>query len=306
MTATTMLRRLLAAETLFYALVARWLCGLDWPATAILFVVVAMALGGRACVIFTTYAWAHRYRSPVPPDQRVGALGFLRMALAEYVAFIALFSVVQPFERSFLGADRLAPNRPGRPPVLLVHGYQCNRGFWRWQRRRLEQAGWTVATVNLNPVFAAIDDYAARLRERIEEVCAATGADRVVLVGHSMGGLAARAYLRAHGTARIARLVTLGSPHHGSRLALLGPGANARQMEPASPWLAALNAPNAVPLPAATVAAMSPYDNYVMPQDSAVLDGARNVAIGAVGHLAMAFSPAVTQFLLAELAGASE
>lgn len=302
MTTTMLLRLMLAGEALFYALIVRLLCGLDWPAAAIAFVVVAMALCGRAFLILATYVVAHLFRSPVPPAQRAGPFALLRMALAEYAAFIALFTVVQPFERLFLGADRLTPNAAGRLPLLLVHGYQCTRGFWRWQRRRLERAGWTVATLNLDPVFASIDSYGAQLGRRIEEVCAATGAPQVVLVGHSMGGLAARAYLRAHGTARVAKLVTLGTPHRGSRLALLGSGPNARQMEPESAWLAALNAPGAAPLPADTVAAMSPYDNYVMPQDGAALNGARNVAIGAVGHLAMAFAPAVTRFLLAELA----
>lgn len=303
MTPTTLLRLILLGEAGFYVLVARQLAGLGWPGTAIAFAIAAMALSGRAVIVATTYIFAAAFRAPLPPGQRAGLAALLRMALVEYAAFIAVFTLVSPIERLFLGADRLGKLPVGRLPVLLVHGYQCNRGFWFWQRRRLERAGWTVATLDLGPVFASIDAYGETIRARIEEISAVTGADRVVLVGHSMGGLAARAYLRAHGAARVAKLVTLGTPHHGSRLALLGVGPNARQMEPQSAWLAALNAPGATPLPPA-VSARSPYDNYVMPQDSPLLAGARDVVLGPVGHLTMAWSAAVTRLLLDELATA--
>ena len=299
MTATTLMRLVLLGEALFYAFVASLLHRAGWQGGCIAAAIVALALSGRGVMIFNTYVFAHQFRAPLPAGQALGLFGFLRMALMEWVAYVALFSLVQPLERFLLGADRLTRHASGRLPVLLVHGYQCNRGTWLWQRTRLERAGWTVATVNLDPVFASIDHGGELIAQRIEEICAATGAARVVLVGHSMGGLAARAYLRAHGTARVAKLVTLGTPHNGSRLAKLGAGINARQMEPGSAWLAALN--REAPLPTDTVSARSLYDNYVMPQDSPLLVGTRDVLLGPVGHLTMAFSPAVTRLLLAEL-----
>jgi pimeloyl-ACP methyl ester carboxylesterase len=92
----------------------------------------------------------------------------MRLALEEYLAFILVFTVVQPFERLFMGADRLRP-AGDRPPLLLVHGYECNRGFWWRLRARLEGAGWIVATVNLEPVFAGIDAYADVIARRVLE-----------------------------------------------------------------------------------------------------------------------------------------
>ena len=64
---------------------------------------------------------------------------------------------------------------------------------------------------------------------------AATGAARVIMVGHRMGGLASRADLRRHGSDRVARLIRPGSPHHGSGIAHLGPGRNARLMTLGAP-----------------------------------------------------------------------
>ena len=82
--------------------------------------------------------------------------------------------------------DRSAP---GRIPILLVHGYLCNRGLWWWLRRRLRARRHVVATINLEPPLAGVDRLAAQLGERIEALLAETGAEKVLLVTHSMGGL---------------------------------------------------------------------------------------------------------------------
>lgn len=301
MAASTLHRLMLAGEAVLYLLLG-WLlvswCG--WAARQAVGLAMILAVLGRTFVIATTFAFSRAYAAPPPAGCAIGAGRGLAMALRELAAFCLLFSVVMPFERLFMGADRLGRGEGGRLPLLLIHGYQCNRGYWLWLRRRLERAGWQVATISLHPVFEDIDGYVAQVARRIDEVCAATGAAQVVLVGHSMGGLVSRAYLRAHGNAKVAKLVTLGSPHHGSRLAVLGLGENGRQMIPGSDWLAGLNASGAVPLPE-TVSIYSCQDNYVMPQDSSLLEGAKVVPLGGLGHLEMAFSPEIERRLLAEL-----
>jgi triacylglycerol lipase len=301
MSAANLMRLVLLGEVALYAIVSFLLLRAGCQAGNIALVVVVLLLGRRGIAIAGTYVIAAANRFPLPGDRKLGWFAFLRMVLTDFAAFVVMFSIVQPFERIFLGGDRLVPVQIGRLPVLLLHGYRSNRGAWFWQRRRLERAGWVVATINLEPVFASIDDYVGQVRQRIEDICVATGAGQVILVGHSMGGLVARAYLRAHGTARVAKLITLGTPHHGSRLAKFGPGLNARQMEPDSDWLATLNRPGGSPLPAHTVSARSLYDSYVIPQDSPLLAGARDIEIGAVGHQAMVLVPATTRILLAEL-----
>lgn len=298
MTSTNLQRLLLAGEALFLLLVA-WLlhrAGVGTP--AVVLIVVAMALAGRAVMVGWTFLLSRLGGSPVPAGERAGFVGWLRMLAVEYGAFVALFSVVQPLERWFMKPDKLEWGAGGRLPVLLVHGYQANRAFWRWQRRRLEKAGWPVATVDLQPAFASIDRYAQLIHLRIEEIRAETGATQVILVGHSMGGMAARAYLRDFGAGRVAKLITLGSPHRGTRLAVAGIGANARQMEPRTVWLASLEKADR---PAAVTSIMSRYDNFVIPQDCAILADARNVVLKPIGHLGMAVSSDVTAALLAEI-----
>ena len=287
--AARQLRWILACELLGYLFWGGWLVSRSgWTPGAVAWLFAGFFFGGRLVFVLTTFALSRPSSDPLPTGERAGLLGALRMLAGEYVALCLLFTVVQPFERFWLGPDRLAHCAARPVPLLLIHGYQCNRGFWFWLRRKLEAAGWTVATHSLEPVYADIDSYAEGVARRIDDVLAATGASQVILVGHSMGGLASRAYLRRHGMAKVARLVTLGSPHRGSLLARLGLGPNARQMRVGSDWLEALDAP----LPPASVSIYSRHDNYVYPQQAcSTLEGATTVAIGGVGHLGMALSP---------------
>ncbi len=296
------LRLSLVLEVALYATLAITV-GEKSPLAAVLLAVLIM-LALRALLIAVTYAYAWVYRSP---SARLSVGQALLMVLGEYAAFLVTFLVILPFERRWMGDDRLSPlvaperrakAEGSRPPILLIHGYGCSRGAWWWLRPRLEAAGWTVATISLEPIYGSIDNYVAPLARRIDEVLSETGADKLILVGHSMGGLVARAYLQSHGEVRVASLVTLGTPHQGSELARIGFGANARQMRPHSAWLLALGRPQ----PAlAALAIYSPQDNFVMPPSLLELAGAENRTIDGLGHLAMLYSPRLALVLLTAL-----
>ena len=288
----SILRLLIALEVVFYALLALRIFNAS-PAVAALAVTLGM-LSSRAVIIAVTYAYAWGFRSS---SVRLPVLQALRMVLGEYAAFLVNFVLILPFEALWLGPDRLQPARE-RPPLLLIHGYGCSRGVWWWLRRRLEAAGWTVATISLEPIYASIDSYVEQLAGRIDAVLAETGAQQIILVGHSMGGLVARAYFRRFGTLRVARLVTLGTPHSGSRLARLGMDENGRQMEHGSEWLQVLARETAIP---ETVVIYSTNDNYVMPQSNLELSGVTNIPLDGLGHLSMLLSPRVAHVLLAVL-----
>jgi pimeloyl-ACP methyl ester carboxylesterase len=69
---------------------------------------------------------------------------------------------------------------------------------------------------------AAIVKQGKALQAAIKHVLDKTGSDKVILVGHSMGGLASREYLQnpsnwqTDGKHHVAKLLTLGTPHGGS------------------------------------------------------------------------------------------
>ena len=291
----TALRLLILCELAAYATLAAH-CADATPLAALL-----LAVGGvlalRLALVTLVFALGWALRAPA---QRWRCGDAIAVCCGEYAAFIANYVILAPFERCWMGGDRLPPGA-GRPPLLLIHGYGCSRAVWWWQRRRLEAAGWSVATINLEPLYTSIDNYVEPLARRIDEVLAQSGAPQLILIGHSMGGLVARAYLRRHGTARVRLLVTLGTPHGGSELARFGVGESARQMRPGSAWLASLGAP-----PVETLTIYSAHDNYVLSPANLELPGARRCVLERLGHLAMLFSPRVAQALRDELASVVE
>ncbi len=292
----------LALELAGYGAAGAWLVlGAGWRVGAAAALVASIALGWRIAFALATYIVAWLYRSPVPPSLRRSAVALLPHVLREIGAMLAVYCVLQPFERLAMRPARPPEGRGERPPVLFVHGYVCNRAAGWALVRRLRHRGWNVWAVTLEPVYGTIEQWIEPLARAIEALREATGAHTVHLVAHSMGGLAVRAYLREHGPGRVASVVTLGTPHHGSAHARLGPGANARQMEPGSPWLAALAADErglGVPF----VSIFSHHDNFVAPQSSGAHAAARNVPLAGVGHLSLLLSPAVAEIVAHSLA----
>ncbi len=129
-----------------------------------------------------------------------------------------------------------------------------------------------------------------------------------------MGGLAARAYLRNHGTDRTAKLIMLGTPHFGSTLANFAMGVNATQMKrellsdsgSAANWLYALAQTETPAVRARCISIYSRHDNIVAPQESAHLPGASNVSFDLIGHVALGFNAQVLQRVLKEITAARQ
>lgn len=191
----------------------------------------------------------------------------------------------QPF-RSRAEPDHLpAPLSRGRVGVLLVHGFVCNRGVWNPWMRRFRAEGIPFVAVNLEPVFGSIDGYAATIEAAVRKLEIATG-KRPLLVGHSMGGLAIRAWLREHRSdARVRGVVTLGTPHQGtwfSRLALHG---NGREMRIGGDWLKALAAAESLSRRRLFLCAYSHCDNIVFPASSALLPDADVLHVPGAAHV---------------------
>jgi len=295
-------RRALMTELLICIAAA---CGLvrfagwGWQAAALALFLFALAL--RVLFVGATLLIARSRASPAPPQHRPGLAGWLKLVISELGASIVLFSLYQPFEEWLAGTEAPQALPQGRLPVLLLHGYVCNRGFLLPLRRYLQNRGIAAYSHNLEPAYADIDSYADALAQRIGEIGNASGAGKLIIVAHSMGGLAARAYLRKYSAVHVAKLITLGTPHQGTLTARLAPGKNGAQMVPGNAWLQRLNegAP-AVPV----VAVFSYQDNFVVPQLGAALAGARNVAVSGMGHLGMPFSRRVREVVAQELLAA--
>ena len=185
-------------------------------------------------------------------------------------------------------------------PVVLVHGYGANKSNWVFLARYLDQAGFGRRhAVNYNPLTADIPRLAEQLAVEVEAVRARTGAPRVHLVGHSLGGIIARYAVQVHGLEDVATVITVASPHGGVRLARYGsplsavsPLASGLQLRPDSPVMSLLRA-SARPSDTRWVAYYSNLDLIVPARRAMILEpelAAANVLVKDHGHLSIMLS----------------
>lgn len=214
-------------------------------------------------------------------------------------------------------SETAAPSAPSRlptegrahPPVLLLHGLVDNRSAFTLLRRSLLRHGWTrVQAINHSPLICDIRTAADLLARHVEQTCEESGHSRVDLVGHSLGGLIARYYVqRLGGDARVRTLVTLGTPHGGTRaIPLLTPHPLVRQMRPGSELLQEL----ATPAPGCRtrfVAFWGDLDQLMLPVEAARLEHpdllTKNIMVRGIGHLALTVHGTVAAEIRRELAG---
>ena len=163
---------------------------------------------------------------------------------------VAMFGWAMPF-RSRRFADHLPAAATGRRGVVLVHGFLCNRGVWNGWMSKLLALDVPFVAVNLEPTFASIDTYVTTIDEAVERLTLATGCAPVV-VAHSMGGLATRAWLRLRAGRdgwreglEVHHVFTLGTPHRGTAITILQATTNVREMRSDSEWVGALGASEA-------------------------------------------------------------
>ena len=265
------------------------------------FGVLLACLGVYAGVLGVEFYLARRvnarYACPVPTYRQTLSAWWHEVLIGP-----VLFCWRQPFRTHAIANNLLAvTGETGQQGVVLVHGFFCNRAFWTPWMTRLRDTGRVFEALSLEPVFGSIDDYRRQIDESVRRVTAATGVPPL-LVGHSMGGLALRAWLADQAIGGPAyRVVTLGTPHCGTWLARWGRSTNARQMQPGSEWLERLNE-NQLSAPAHHFTCWySTADNIVFPSSTATLPGADNRALQGVAHVQLAFLPDVIAETLAML-----
>lgn len=215
------------------------------------------------------------------PQRRRLVLGAGALVLLLITA-IAVVAVVR------VAANSVHPVPQGDPgPVLLVPGYGGSGQSLQPLAAALRSAGRTAVIVE--PVDDGTDDLrkqAEHLAEVADQVRDDAGAASVDVIGYSAGGVVARLWVRDDGGAQVARRVlTLGSPHHGTSQAALGaelaggcPTA-CEQLVPNSDLLRRLNAGDETPAGPLWTTVRSASDQVVTPVDSAALSGALNILV---------------------------
>ncbi len=260
---------------------------------------VGVGAAGLVALLYSVLTYAvwlvergQRGRSPLKGAGREWGQ-FQTSAAIEFLSSALLF-LVHPF-----GAiDPLPPRERvlyGRRPVLLVHGYAQTRSNFALLAFRLASMGLgPLYAVNLRPYRASIRDHAALVSDRIDEILRTTGAQKIDIVAHSMGGLVARVAESMGERRRVRRLVTLGTPHRGTRMAFLAFGECGAEMREGSDFVKSLP-----PSPQGLIVAISSeHDNVIVPAENARIgDSGRNVVVSHVGHMSLLLNEQVAEIV---------
>lgn len=272
-----------------------WCVAHDRPVMAV--VGAGVILAGHALFLAVEFAWMHAVNAG-DPAPRAGALSVVRSWAAESLHAPRVFLWRQPF-RAARWPDRVDVRDAGDTVasesdrgVLLIHGFVCNRGLWNRWLARLTGRGTPFIALTMEPPFGRIDDYAIAIDAAVGRLEQATGRAPIV-VAHSMGGLALRRWWSEAGNAaRIHHAITIGTPHHGTRLARFALSPNGRQMREHSAWLRDLRARESPACAARTTCFYSHTDNIVFPAGTATLPGADHRHLAGTPHVAMVDHPA--------------
>jgi triacylglycerol lipase len=236
----------------------------------------------------------------------------LGLALAVTITVVAL---TRPGGGSGGRSGRPDQGRPGA--VILVPGYGGNRNSLAALADRLRAAGRTATVVALagdgtGDLLAQADTVDAAVAAALK-----AGAPSVDLVGYSAGGVVTLLWAQRHGGQHVARrVVTLGSPLHGARIAAAGTALGAdvcptacQQLAPGSSVLTAADRTGA-PAGLPWLSIWTENDETVVPPDSARLAGAVNVDVqqvcpeARIAHGQLPSDPFVTGLVVRALGAA--
>jgi len=238
------------------------------------FCLIVLASGGAVSLLTNLLFWYETARRPHPATCRAcsglaGILGCIVRGLLSSFASLIILYITYPagFAKGLWTAP--ATPRSRRPPVLLVHGLYHNASAWLLFRWMLHRAGFAqVFCRSYNTLRYDFWELAGQFKGQLLETARLCNGEKVICIGHSLGGLLIRAALADPETAPlVSAAVTLGTPHQGSKLASLALGKLGRSLIYKGMLVRTLNTmPSPAALPKLNV--YSPIDNMVLPVSS--------------------------------------
>jgi hypothetical protein len=226
-----------------------------------------------------------RGRSRPSPRDLLATPAFVAECLA---TLIALVNAMLPTRRSSGAVTRQA-----RGTLWIVLPPWLPRGVLRVLRARLHAHGWSTTFA---PRVRA--STAGEAGERLARAIAGQTprGTPVTILAFGAAGLAARACAAAHAGERPLRLLTLATPHQGTRSTFASPRRRAGSTDISN--LAALDPPGRA---FDAVAIYSDFDAWVFPAEDAYYPGAFNIEVRGIGHVTMLFSNRVAGLVLENL-----
>jgi triacylglycerol lipase len=190
-----------------------------------------------------------------------------------------------------LAGTAMAPSAAfGQDPILFVHGYVESASLWNTMISRFEKDGYSKSflsaysynTSQSNKVDAEL------VKTEVEKLLKNTGASKVDIISHSMGGLNTRWYIKfLGGESKVDDWVSLGGPNHGTETANFCFSTSCVEMRVGSKFLAELNVGDETPGLVNYGTWWSPCDEIINPDSSVALSGATNTQTACMSHTAL-------------------
>jgi triacylglycerol lipase len=254
------------------------------------------------------YAGRSLQLSATTKDSQGGILSGRRVDWSSSNSAIALVSLSGLVSAGAFGSATITATSEGvsssvsisvlHDPIIFVHGFQSSGAIWGTMIAWFVSDGWPSSqmyalTYDSNQSNATI---AAQIKTAVDNVLTSTGAARVDMVTHSMGGLSSRYYLRnLGGDSGTDAWVSLAGPNHGTTTANLCGSVSCLEMRPGSAFLTALNEGDETPGTPRYATWWSTCDQVTTPQQSVVLAGATNTQTACLQHSQLYADPTVYQ-----------
>jgi triacylglycerol esterase/lipase EstA (alpha/beta hydrolase family) len=261
--------------------------------SAVVTLVFGLLAAGCLFYVLISYAMAFLPRSQETNTRRAHLFRAMLVELLTTLILLPLWPFWMLIGSSYAAAvEGEGQARNPRNPVVLLHGLAMNRTNWVWVGSRLASRG-------IGPLYAtsyfspqAVRRSAMHLKNFVERVVAREDAEQVDIVAHSLGGVVARYYIeRLGGKRRVARLVTIASPHRGTVLGRIGLVRSAKELAHGSDFLDELGSPSPG---VAYTSIWSRADAIVVPAESAsIAPAGEDRVFDDLGHLSLLLSPRV-------------
>jgi triacylglycerol lipase len=225
----------------------------------------------------------------------------IRWIHAQTLELFALIGLVFLYVLSLFRKKKQVSIAINRRPILMVHGY-LNAGFvWDFHKNYLSKNGiGPIYSIDLGHPFQSIRSYALKIQEKAKQIAQETGSSELTLIGHSMGGVVSYYYAAKLAQAySIPQVITIGSPLLGTRVAKIGFGQCAREMQIGSGLLKEMHDAIEWCNDVKFYNIASRTDELVIPYTSALFksDLQRQLCFDDMGHASMLFSKRVSEQL---------
>jgi len=243
---------------------------------------------------YAIYLWSNARAGTLPEvRQQFGGLAW-PMLRGMITAGAADLIVVPTYPLGIFGGRE--PLRKGTP-VLLVHGLFHNSSAWITMKQRLREAGINnVHTYQYNSLWGDFPDAVEGLQRKLDALIQASPNRKVLLVGHSLGGLVIRSAVgNPRFKGKIAGIAALGTPHGGSDLANFATNPMGRGLIPGR---VIMHLANLAPDPGCPkLAIYNPLDDFVFPLPTLYPPTTewQEIICSPMGHVWMLYSPEVAR-----------